>query len=81
VHGVIVTRVDPTGTAFASLRRGMVIMEINRQPLRSVLDYDRIVGAARPGDVLAFYVFESGRGERVLLTGPGRMTRPAGINA
>jgi serine protease Do len=70
VHGVMVTRVDPTGTAFASLRRGMVIMEINRQPLRSVLDYDRIVGAARPGDVLAFYVFESGRGERVLLTVP-----------
>jgi serine protease Do len=70
VHGVIVARVDPTGTAFASLRRGMVIMEINRQAIRSVLDYDRIVRAARPGDVLAFYIFEPNSGERVLLTVP-----------
>jgi serine protease Do len=70
VHGVLVARVDPTGTAFASLRRGMVIMEINRQAIRSVVDYDRIVGAARPGDVLAFYVFDPNSAERVLLTVP-----------
>jgi serine protease Do len=70
VHGVIVSRVDPTGTAFASLRRGMVIMEINRQPIRSVLEYDRIVGAAKPGDILAFYIFDPAQAERLLLTIP-----------
>jgi S1-C subfamily serine protease len=70
VQGVTVSRVDPTGTAFASMRRGMVIMEINRQPLRSVVDYDRVVASARPGDVLAFYIFDPTSGERVLLTIP-----------
>ena len=45
VQGVIVARVDPTGTAFpSSIRRGFVIMEINRKPIRSVADYQRIAG-------------------------------------
>jgi serine protease Do len=70
VHGVMVSRVDPTGTAFASLRRGMVIMEINRQAIRSVVDYDRIVGAAKPGAILAFYIYDPSNAERVLLTVP-----------
>jgi serine protease Do len=70
IHGVMVSRVDPTGTAFASLRRGMVIMEINRQAIRSVIDYDRIVGATRPGDILAFYIYDPSTAERVLLTIP-----------
>ena len=49
VEGVIVSRVDPTGTAFSSaLRRGFVIMEINRKPVRSVADYQRMVAAAKP---------------------------------
>ena len=44
VQGVIVSRVDPTGAAFsAPIRRGFVIMEINRKPIRSVADYQRII--------------------------------------
>jgi len=34
VHGVVVVRIDPVGPAFVpALRRGFVIMEINRQPV------------------------------------------------
>jgi S1-C subfamily serine protease len=37
VQGVVVTRVDPVGAAFVpAMRRWFVIMEINRQPVRSV---------------------------------------------
>jgi serine protease Do len=68
VHGVIVSRVDPTGAAFSALvRRGFVIMEINRKPIRSVADYHRIVSAARAGDVLALYYFDPTLAQRALV--------------
>jgi serine protease Do len=68
VHGVIVVRVDPTGAAFVpAMRRGFVIMEINRQPVRNVADYDRIVGASRAGDALAFYGYDPSVGQRSLI--------------
>jgi serine protease Do len=69
VHGVVVARVDPTGAAFsAQMRRGFVIIEINRRPVRSVADYDRLVAAAKPGDVLAVLYFDPTLGQRALLT-------------
>src|SRR5829696_4884076 len=65
VAGVVVTRVDPAGASFVpAMRRGFVIMEINRQPVRSVADYDRLVAAARTGDVLAFYGYDPSVGQR-----------------
>jgi serine protease Do len=69
VQGVIVSRVDPTGAAFSALvRRGYIIMEINRKPVRSVADYQRIVLAARPGDVLALYCYDPMLAQRALVT-------------
>jgi serine protease Do len=69
VQGVVVQRVDPTGVAFsAQMRRNFVITEINRRPVRSVADYDRVVRSARPGDVLAFYYYDPSSGQRALLT-------------
>ncbi len=69
VQGVVVSRVDPTGAAFsASVRRGFVIMEINRKPVHSVAEYQRIVGAAKPGDVLAFYYYDPTLAQRSLVT-------------
>ena len=69
VQGVIVTRVDPTGAAFsAAVRRGFVIMEINRKPVRSVADYQRIIGAAKAGDVLALYYYDPTLAQRSLVT-------------
>ena len=68
VHGVIVSRVEPTGAAFHALRRGHVIMEINRQPVRTVADFQRIVSGTRAGDVLAFYYYDPTLGQRSFVT-------------
>ena len=63
MHGVVVARVDPAGAAFeADIQRGHVLMEINRQPVRSVGDFQRIVAAAKSGDVLTLYIFNPGSG-------------------
>jgi hypothetical protein len=45
-----------------------VITEINRHLIRSVADYDRIVGAARAGDVLAMYLYDPSLAQRSLVT-------------
>ena len=69
MQGVLVSRVDPTGAAFsAQVRRGFIIMEINRQPVHTVADYQRIVGSARAGDVLAMLYFDPTVGQRAVLT-------------
>jgi serine protease Do len=68
VRGVVVVRVDPAGPAFVpSMRRGFVIMEINRQPVHSVGDFDRIAGSTRTGDALAFYGYDPSVGQREIV--------------
>ncbi|MBA2303755.1 MAG: trypsin-like peptidase domain-containing protein [Acidobacteria bacterium] len=69
IQGVLIVRVDATGAAFsAQVRSGFVITEINRRPVRSVSDYERIVSAARPGDVLAIYCYDPSVAQRRLVT-------------
>jgi serine protease Do len=63
-QGVVVSRVDPAGPAFdADIRRGHILLEINRRPVRSVEEYRRVMATAQPGDVLTLYIYrpESGR--------------------
>jgi serine protease Do len=65
VRGVLVMRVDPAGAAFApAMRRGFVIMEINRQPVPTAADFQRVVSATRTGDALAFYGYDPSVGQR-----------------
>jgi serine protease Do len=69
LRGVVVWRVDAVSPALdADIERGDVILEIDRRPIRSVDDYDRIVAQARPGDVLAIYVYKPSVDERRLST-------------
>jgi serine protease Do len=69
IQGAVVTRVDPAGAAFVPpIRRGYVVMEINRQPVRSAADFQRIVAAAHRGDVLAFYGYDPTFGQRTFVT-------------
>ena len=69
VNGVVISRVDPTGAGFqALLRRGFVIMEINKRPVKNVAEYQRIVAAARPGEILAMYVYDPTLSQRSLMT-------------
>jgi serine protease Do len=51
VHGVIVTRVDPSAAAGQTLRPGDVIEEINRHPIYNTQDFEKITNrldAGRP---------------------------------
>jgi serine protease Do len=69
LSGVMVTRVAPLSPADeADLRYGDVIIEINRAPIRTAGDYRQVAAAARPGDVLTFYIYDSATGQRALHT-------------
>ena len=68
VQGVVVRSVDQAGPAYAVLRRGLVIMEVNRHPTPTVAAYDRLVSAARPRDVIAIYYYDPTLGQRTLVT-------------
>ncbi|MBI2221464.1 MAG: trypsin-like peptidase domain-containing protein [Acidobacteria bacterium] len=69
LRGVVVTRIDPAGPAFGSeLRRGQIIIEINRQPIASVQDFNRVVSSSRAGDVLALYLYDPAVRQKSLVT-------------
>ena len=58
-RGVLITRVEAMSASFdAELSRNSVILEINRKPIQSVADYRRITDAAKPGEILTFFVYE-----------------------
>jgi serine protease Do len=69
LSGVVVWRVDAVGPAAdADIERGDVILEINRKTAGSLADYDRLVGAAKSGEVLTVLVFKPTVSQRRLST-------------
>jgi serine protease Do len=69
IQGVVVARVEPATASFVpSIRRGFIIMEINRQPIHTVAEFQRLVSAARSGDTLAFYGYDPALGQRTFVT-------------
>ena len=69
MHGVIISRVEPMSPAFdADIERGHILLEINRQQVRSVDDYRRLTARARPGDILTMYVYKPELNQRTLET-------------
>ncbi len=69
VRGVVITRIDPAGPAFGTdLRRGQVIIEINRQPIATTDDFNRVVTARRAGDILALYVYDPALRQKSVVT-------------
>jgi len=68
IQGVLVSRVEPASPAYQTLRRGLVILEINRHPVRSVAEYQRVVSALRTGDALAIFYYDPGARQRALAT-------------
>jgi serine protease Do len=67
VHGVVVTRVEPMSPAFdADIERGVVVLEVNRRGVATVADFERATRGARPGDVLAFYLYSPEQDQRTL---------------
>ena len=69
LHGVLITRVEPMSSSFdGGIERGTVLLEINRQAVESVGDYRRLARAARPGDILTFYIYAPDLDQRQLKT-------------
>lgn len=59
LDGVVIADIEPMSPAYdAQIERGQVILEVNRQPVRSVADFQRIAGAAKPGDALVLYLYK-----------------------
>jgi serine protease Do len=69
MEGVIVSRVEPAGPAYdARIERGYVLLEINRQPVRSLDEYEQLLARAKAGDVLALYLYNPETLQRTLHT-------------
>jgi serine protease Do len=69
LQGVVVTSVEQLGAAEeAGIDHGDIVLEINRQPVRTVDDYQRLVSRVKAGDVLAVYCYVPGLGQRALRT-------------
>jgi serine protease Do len=69
IAGVVVSRVEPMSPAYdAEIETGHVLLEINRQPVRSYDDYRRLTANIRTGDVLTLYLYKPGPPRRELHT-------------
>jgi serine protease Do len=56
-EGVVATSVDPLSEAYdKGMREGIVILEVNRNPISSLADFRREVGSLREGDLVNFYI-------------------------
>jgi serine protease Do len=56
--GLLVQRVEPMSPAFdASIERGQVILEINREPVHSIAGFRRILGNLRHGEAMAVFIY------------------------
>ena len=67
--GLLVQHVEPLSVAYdGGIERGSIVLEINRQPVNSIVGFRRIVGSARPGDVLALYLYEPDLDQRAIRT-------------
>jgi serine protease Do len=59
--GVVVADVDPSShAADAGLRAGDVIQQVNRQPVKSVQDFDHAMASAKAGDPTLLLVNREG---------------------
>jgi serine protease Do len=68
-RGVLIIRVEPLSTsANADVRRNTVLLEINRQPIRSAADFERLAAGRRPGDILTLYIYSPDLDTRELKT-------------
>jgi serine protease Do len=68
-RGVLITRVEPISSSYdAEIQRGSVLLEINRRPVETAEEFRRVASAARPGDVLALYLYSPELDQRQVKT-------------
>ena len=65
VSGLYVQDVDQAGIAFdAGVTKSMVIQRINRQPVATIEDFERVINGLKPGDPIVLHV-SAYNGERI----------------
>ncbi|MGH9386367.1 MAG: trypsin-like peptidase domain-containing protein, partial [Vicinamibacterales bacterium] len=68
-RGLLVQSVEALSAAYdAGIERGQVILEINRQPVETVVAFRRTIAAAPPGSVLAVYLYDPDLDQRTIRT-------------
>jgi serine protease Do len=67
VEGVLITDVDAAGPArLTRIRTNQILLDINRQPIRSVAAYEAALGRLVPGEAAVLLVYNTITGERSL---------------
>jgi len=51
--GVVVTEIDPAGSARGILQEGMVLDQVNGRPIRTLADLERAAATVKPGDAVS----------------------------
>jgi len=70
--GVVITAVEPQSTAAqAGLRKGDILLEVNRKPINNAADLSSVVEAAKPGDNLLLLVRRGDSSMFLVLRQPG----------
>ena len=65
IEGAFVAEVEPLSSADdAGVRHGEVVLEVNRQQVRSAADYRRLAAAMKPGAVLVLLMYLPDTGQR-----------------
>lgn len=68
-EGLLIQRVEPMSAAGdAGLRRGTLILQVNRRTVATVAGFRRVVDALRPGDPLALYVYDPADDQHAIVT-------------
>jgi serine protease Do len=69
LEGAFVAEVEPLSPADeAEVRHGEVVLEVNRQRVRTAAEYRRVSSLAKPGDVLMLFVFLPSTGQHAVQT-------------
>jgi serine protease Do len=71
-NGVVITAVQPeSAAAEAGLRRGDVVLEVNRKPIADAGDFQKSVDQVKPGDNILFLISRGGSNLFLALRSPG----------
>ena len=68
VEGVVVAGVSPYGPTAGQLQQGDIILELNRQPVRSVREFQRLASDLETGDVVAVRIRSVASGNEAVRT-------------
>ncbi len=71
--GVVITAVDPNGLAAqVGMQPGDVVLKLNREPVTSVVGFNKIIKAVKPGENLLFYMRRGEGNYFAAFTMPGK---------